>query len=222
MAKYVMGDIHGCLDKLKECLNKVNFDYENDTLIQLGDVVDRGPNSYGVVEELMKIKHLIAIRGNHDDGWMNTLCFGNMNALWSEGGKETFFSYRDNNALKNESHHQFFLNQVNYYIDGEDLFVHGGFDRHRKIEEQDKTILCWDRDLWLAALGHEAMRGYTSYKFKIKDKFKRIFIGHSPTQMWGYYEPMKAANIINIDTGSGKGGNLTIMNVETEEYWQSK
>lgn len=111
---------------------------------------------------------------------------------------------------------------LDYYIDGEDLFIHGGFDRHRKLKEQDKRIFCWDRDLWLAAMGWEQTD--KKWKFKMKDKFKRIFIGHSPTQMFGYSIPIKAVNIYNLDTGCGKDVDapLTIMNVETEEYWQSK
>ena len=53
---YIIGDIHGVYDKLINCLQQVNFNYESDTLIQLGDVVDRGPDSYLVVEELLKMK----------------------------------------------------------------------------------------------------------------------------------------------------------------------
>ena len=60
-----------------------------------------------------------------------------------------------------------------------------------------------------------------SHKFKMKNKFKMVYVGHTPTTYWGQSVPMKAANIINLDTGSGKGGLLTIYNMETEQFWQS-
>jgi serine/threonine protein phosphatase 1 len=67
MSTYVIGDLHGQFQSLKQCLVKCNFDYNQDTLIQLGDVVDGGEEAFECVEELLKIKKLIAIKGNHDD-----------------------------------------------------------------------------------------------------------------------------------------------------------
>ncbi len=66
MKRYVIGDIHGRYKALKEVLKKSNFNYDTDKLIVLGDVVDGGVNTYEVVEELLKIKNLIYILGNHD------------------------------------------------------------------------------------------------------------------------------------------------------------
>lgn len=66
MKRYVIGDIHGQDEALKEVLNKVRFDYKKDRLIVLGDVADGGVNTYEVIEELLKIKNLIYIIGNHD------------------------------------------------------------------------------------------------------------------------------------------------------------
>jgi serine/threonine protein phosphatase 1 len=54
------------------------------------------------------------------------------------------------------------------------------------------------------------------------NKFKNVFIGHTPTTNWNTSQPIFAANIINVDTGAGfKNGRLTIMNLETQEYFQS-
>jgi serine/threonine protein phosphatase 1 len=50
---------------------------------------------------------------------------------------------------------------------------------------------------------------------------RRIFIGHSSTINWKTDRPMRAANVWNLDTGAGSGGRLTIMDVETREFWQS-
>lgn len=223
-----MGDIHGMYDKLMACLQAVNFDYTNDTLIQLGDVVDRGPDSYLVIEELLKIKNLIAIRGNHDDCWMQGLPFYREDyqnqievfSLYNQGARETLQSYtrRGKNPMV---HLQFFRNQLNYHIDNNNCFVHGGFNRHLPIAEQREiSDLWWDRDLWLAARSYGQMED-NEHRFKVKDGFDEIFIGHTPTTYFKSDIPLKAANITNLDTGSGKGGSLTIMNLETREIQQA-
>jgi serine/threonine protein phosphatase 1 len=216
---FVMGDIHGEDYRLKECLKSVDFDYDNDTLIQLGDVVDRGYDVYECVEILMSIKNLIPIRGNHDEEWLIGLKTGQPTGLWGQGGKETLASYLDR-KVNPEVHFEFFANQLPYYIDkNNNLFIHAGFNRHYPLVEQTELQYYWDRDLWLAALSFGKMRE-GGYKFKIKDNFKEIFIGHTPTTYFDSTKPMQAANIWNIDTGSGKGGLLTIMNLETKEFNQ--
>eukprot|EP00884_Botryococcus_braunii_P005168 jgi/Botrbrau1/14652/Bobra.0108s0013.1 len=62
----VVGDIHGCLDELKDLLKKADFDPSHDLLIAAGDLVDKGPYSVEVLEELQEVGAL-AVRGNHDD-----------------------------------------------------------------------------------------------------------------------------------------------------------
>ncbi len=240
---FIMGDIHGMYDKLMTCLQAVNFDYNNDKLIQLGDVVDRGPDSYLVVEELLKIKNLIAIRGNHDQTFYESMINDSNNMLFSQGGRETLesyirfcnpdkqWAYVNDHSMKYQTdfeyydypktHIEFFTNQLPYYIDKDNnCFVHGGFNRHTIIENQIYDDLLWDRDLWHAARSYDSMVNKEQHPFKNKNKFKEIFIGHTPTTYFGSTIPLKAANIWNLDTGCGKGGLLTIMNLETREYLQ--
>jgi serine/threonine protein phosphatase 1 len=237
--KFVIGDIHGNIEKLLSCLQQVTFDYENDILISLGDIVDRGSDSYACIEELLKIKNLIPIRGNHDQCWFTDLKTGNIGrSLYQHGAKETHASYKVRD-IKPEIHFDFFNNQLNYYIDeSNNLFIHGGFNRHYPLSKQAQDLFCWDRDLWNQALSYESSNKF--YPFKIKEKFKNIFIGHTPTCNWSSNEvmapsgiiltnkspittPMLAVNIWNIDTGCAKWdyGRLTIMDVETKDYWQS-
>jgi serine/threonine protein phosphatase 1 len=239
---FVVGDIHGMNDKLIACLDTVSFDFNSDTLISLGDCVDRGPDSFDVVETLLKCKNLLTIVGNHDECFLDGLK-GNGYGLFTQGCCETIESYIFSLGLEKEikdkldlrlhhlpeSHQKFFLNQVKYFrlhinepTHKEYLFVHGGFNRHYSIDYQpDETVFTWDRDLFMQALSYEAMLD-KSYQFKIKDKVDNIFIGHTPTLYWGSSEPMLAANIWNLDTGCGKGkdNKLTIMNLETKEYYQ--
>ena len=243
----VIGDIHGNYKALLQCLERSNFDYKNDTLISLGDVVDGHSESFEVVEELLKIKNLIAIKGNHDD-WFNQWIETGINPVnWQQGQKATGMSYLKhsrpnqlwmgaNNELTGfepairsndipDRHIQFFANQLPYYRDNENnLFVHGGFNRHFYLNEQLEYTFWWDRDLWNSALSYgnmTAMESIERPKFRMIEDFKEVFIGHTATQMWGTTEPMNAANIWNIDTGAGMYGKLTLMDIKTKEYWQS-
>lgn len=244
--KFVIADIHGNFKGLKQCLERSGFDYENDQLITLGDIVDRGPDVYECIEELLKIKNRIDIKGNHDDVWEKWVHTGKHLLHFHHGAIATLRSYIDNieddlgyerfikqyNGGLNtnltridlpKTHIDFFSNQKYYYIDDENrCFVHGGFNRHEPIEYQDPEILMWDRDLVLAARSFKQMEGQ-QYKFKIHDDFKEVYVGHTPTVMWkGKTEPEFPAQITMLDTGGGYAkGKVTIMNIDTKEYFQS-
>lgn len=240
----VIGDIHGNYKGLIQALQRSNFDYENDTLISLGDVVDGHSQSYEVVEELLKIKNLIAVKGNHDD-WFNTwIKTGNNPTNWGQGQAATGYSYMRylgipetlNGLMYNLiyqdvpfEHRKFFATQLPYYLDNENrLFIHGGFNRHYPLDEQDEFTFWWDRDLWGQALSYKSMTGnpkpdgtFHKPKFKMVGDFKEVFIGHTSTQFWGENQPMNAANIWNMDTGGGWFGFVSIMDINTKEVWQS-
>lgn len=247
---FVMGDIHGAHKALLQCLERSNFNRKEDTLIQLGDIVDGWGQSYECVEELLKIKNLIAIKGNHDDWWMEYINCGVHPVRFLHGGHTTFESYKgrcqeDNGFGENsiyipEDHQKFFRTQHLYYKDDKNrLFVHGGFNRHKLLSEhKDEYVFYWDRDLWHTALSYEAMKKglvyhyeleedekvaneKNVYNFKIKEPLTEIFIGHTTTGLWHKDVPMQAGPIWNLDTGAGFEGKLTIMDVDTHEYWQS-
>ncbi len=248
---FVIGDIHGAHKALVQCLERCKFDNETDTLISLGDIADGWTEVYECVDELLKIKNLIAIRGNHDEWFLQWIEACMHPVYWNQGGIGTLKSYGFNclgkewdkfkihwngtriisnliNTDLPESHINFFKHQINYFVDDENrMFVHGGFDRHYPIQSQEPFIFYWDRDLWNSALGYEHMIGDDEVlgkkrnRFKMKDEFTEVFIGHTTTMSWGKDTPMKAANIWNIDTGAGFKGRLTIMNVDTKEFFQS-
>lgn len=240
---WIFGDVHGEYDKLLEILALAPIQ-KGDRIISLGDLVDRGPKSFEIIDHLIKMKNdyeMIFIKGNHDDCFYQGLLNGNY-LLYNQGCKETLQSYIKNCNPDRElvskmsgvstdfcledipvSHYDFFKNQLLYYIDEEhNCFVHGGFDRHHLIKDQAyEADLIWDRDLWMAALSYSQMKN-NEYAFKMKDKFKEVFIGHTPTVYYNLTKPMQAANIWNLDTGCGKGDYpLTIMNLQTKEYYQS-
>src|SRR5688572_5824103 len=92
MRTLVMGDIHGAYKAMAQCLDRANFDPSGDTLIQLGDVTDGYPDVYECVEELLKIPHLISLKGNHDD-WFDEFCKTDFHPyFWTYGGKGTLVS----------------------------------------------------------------------------------------------------------------------------------
>lgn len=240
-----VGDIHGNYKGLIQALERSSFDNENDTLISLGDVVDGHSESYEVVEKLLSIKNLISIKGNHDDWFLQWIETGDNPTEWRQGQKATGLSYlkhldpslswftfdkenkkyiitlRPNDVP--QSHKKFFRNQLPYHIDkNNNLFIHGGFNRHYPLEDQDPFIFWWDRDLWYQALSYRAM-GEPRWmpKFKMVGDYNEVFIGHTSTQFWNEDKPMKAANIWNLDTGGGWYGYVTIMDINTKEYWQS-
>ncbi|NQZ77668.1 MAG: metallophosphoesterase [Ekhidna sp.] len=124
----VMGDIHGNLKALRECLKKSSFDAQEDVLIQLGDVSDRGPDTAEVVELLLSIPRLIAIKGNHDLWTSEWIAEDRRNPVWlSNGGLETIKSYKDSGIDKSK-HKNFFESQILYHVDDNNrIYVHGGF-----------------------------------------------------------------------------------------------
>ncbi len=234
---FVMGDIHGAYQALIQCLVRFNFDYENDILIQLGDVVDGNPEVYECVEELLKIKNLIAIKGNHDVWFGQFLETDFQPVAWNFGGLNTIESYLKHCQPKGKiiksgkgyktsmnsndfpaNHKAFFKNQKLYYVDDKNqCFVHAGFDDTKPFYEQEETNYYFDRSLWIESIQLQKQK----LPIQRLAKFSQIFIGHTPTLNFGYSIPMLAQNIWNLDTGAGKGGKLSIMDINTNEYWQS-
>lgn len=242
MKRYVIGDIHGNHKGLVQALERANFDYDNDTLISLGDLVDGHSESYEVIEELYKIKNLLLVKGNHDEWFYQFIETGIHGSQWQQGAMNTARSYiskivdrelrNPNTGLINlrpddiPEHHKYLLSQQVPYIIDEDnnLFIHGGFNRHLMLAQQPKHVFWWDRDLWNSALSWKSMtKGMLEEKpkFKMVEDFKEVFIGHTSTQFWDEDTPMNAANIWNIDTGGGWWGKVTLMNVDTKEFYQS-
>lgn len=248
MRTLVVGDLHGNYKGMLQALSRANFNPRDDMLISLGDVVDGHNQSFEVVDYLVNnVKNLIAIKGNHDD-WFNQWIETGINpANWEQGQRATGESYLKhsrpntpwmgyNHVLGGfepsirsndipDRHIEFFANQLPYYRDEDNnLFVHGGFNRHFYLHEQLDYTFWWDRDLWNAALSYgniSAVEGIARPRFKMIENFKEVFIGHTTTMMWNTTEPMNAANIWNLDTGGGWTGKITVMDIKTKEYWQS-
>lgn len=165
------------------------------------------------------------LRGNHDDLCLNWLNTQQHNSLWlKNGGQSTIEAYK-RITQPTLQHHQSFLETLpSYHLDSENrLFVHAGFTNLNGVNfEYFPEMLYWDRTLWEMAM---ALNPRMSPKDPAYPKrlliYNEIFIGHTPTTRMGITIPMNAANVWNIDTGAAYKGPVTVMNVETKEFWQS-
>lgn len=237
MKTYCIGDIHGNYLGLIDVIDKINLSKE-DTLIVLGDLCDGCPQTPEVLDYLIELYNkcnLILIYGNHDDWLVNWLEFKNPSQDWLDnGGKETIKSYEKIPEETKQKHLEFIKKKSCYFYNDENnrVFVHGGFDSTHVRHEISKHTYYWNRKLWKKAMTTHAHSPKS--KISIHDE---IFIGHTATVNYNnkqhYPEadgtnkcitvPMHRCNVWNIDTGSGVYyGKLTIINVDTKEYFQSK
>lgn len=210
---FCIGDIHGRYGALLEVLQKSNFNYSEDTLIILGDIVDGDDKVKQCVDELLKIKNKIFVLGNHDKWFLDWIETKGTPWVWTQqGGQWTLKSYGYDIKNVPESHKDFFKNALKFYVDKENrLFVHGGLSNiHKFAHEHTFVELSWNRDMIDKA------------KLQVIPNYKHIFVGHTTTQFHGSLEPLTFNNLTMLDTGSGWDGKLCIMNVDTREYWQSK
>ena len=235
MRNFCIGDIHGNLKGLIQVLERAQVK-KDDTIIFLGDYVDGLTDSFGVIELLLKLRmkyNCIFLKGNHDDSFSNWLNTGVHEYKTDERTKTSIESYvKEIGNFCFDKHLTFFKYLSDYYIDDQNrLFIHGGFTSNKGVKfEENVENFYWDRSLWEKAMMQNNNKDYKSYLYY------EVFIGHTPTLNWKnkkhYPEsdgtnhaivvPMKRCNIWNVDTGAGwSGGKLTILDVDTKEYWQS-
>lgn len=226
-----IGDIHGALKALDQILDRAQVT-TNDTLVFLGDYVDGWGQSAQVIEKLIELQHqhhCIFIKGNHDVWCLTWLKTGKIERVWFEhGGKMTIASYKnDENEIDEamrEKHIRFFESMYNYFIDGNNrLFIHAGFSSmHGPEKEVYESNYTWDRTLWETALAIGTRNNIKDEFYPQRLKlFSEMFIGHTPTTNYGIKVPMQAANLWNLDTGAAFIGKLSIMDIQTKQYWQS-
>lgn len=214
MRTFVLGDIHGAYKAMMQCFRKANFNYEKDQLIFLGDVCDGWPEVYEATEELLKVKKLVFIIGNHDDWALNWAKSGEAPEIWLvQGGKATVESY-SGHIPKN--HIKLLEQSKEYYIFDNKLFVHGGIKPFAELNEQDRNIFLWNRELVHMALQKKSLKN----EKKITG-FDEIYVGHTPTINYGSDMPVHACEVWLMDTGAGWNGKLSMMNVDTKEIFQS-
>lgn len=232
MKTFVIGDIHGAFKPLLQCIERSGINKEEDQLIFVGDMVDGWHQAPECVEELLQFKHLIAIRGNHDQWFMDWANYPDkeLNFMWfRQGGKATLDRYKGKGTLITKHMKEYFSKTKVYHVDKERnfAFMHGGYNWHTPLSSNSNDNIMWDRHMVSTAQTWKYEKFDAQGKpFRFKE-FDTIFVGHTTTQysLDPRYKPSVLpaflANLVNMDTGAGWSGKLTIMDVDTKEYWQS-
>ena len=227
----VIGDIHGGLRALYQILERANVS-KNDTLIFLGDYVDGWSQSPQVIDFLIELnqqQNCIFIRGNHDELLLDWLTSNDENideGMWfKHGGKATVLAYENISENKKKGHIEFLNALQNYYLDEQNrLFIHAGFtNMNGVLYEYFPKLFYWDRTLWETALAlDETIEKSSIYYPRRLTLYKEVYIGHTPVTKIEQTIPIQKACVWNIDTGAAFNGPLTIIDVNTKEFWQSE
>jgi serine/threonine protein phosphatase 1 len=226
MRFYAIGDIHGQLEMLKAAHARITRDREETgdaaaPVVHLGDLIDRGPDSRGVIDFLIEGLSAgapwIVLRGNHDQLLLDILGGKEENTeTWLEpriGGPTTLTSYGvktgtfrsrrvildDLRAAVPEVHRRFLANLPLLHATPDLLFVHAGIRPGVRITLQDPVDLLWIRGEFLE---------------NRRDHGPLIVHGHTPVE-----RPEHHGNRVNLDSGAGFGRPLTAAVFEGREAW---
>lgn len=228
MRTLVIGDIHGGLRALKQVMEKATVS-PDDLLIFLGDYVDGWSESAQTIEYLIQLSQkqsCIYIKGNHDEWCEEWLRSGRGDNVWLfHGGRETLKSYESVDDEMKQNHLHFFEAMKGYHTDEQNrLFIHAGFtSMHGPAKETYPSNFAWDRTLWEVAITTSKRLKITSLFYPKRLKlFNEIYIGHTPTLYYDSTVPMQGCNVWDVDTGAAFTGSLTIMDIDTKEFWQSE
>lgn len=214
----VISDIHGELELFEELLQKAGYDSAEDQLILLGDYVDRGPDSKGVLERVIELKKLgaIVLSGNHD-AMMLAAANGEPAALerWARNGAiPTLQSYdasiKGAELPTSESfrEHIAFIKEMEFFHETEHvIFVHAGVQPGIPVQETDPYILIWIREEFYEVYEGEktVVFGHTPAHVLRGDGNDAVFFGSN--------------NIIGIDGGAVYGGQLNCLELPSRKSY---
>lgn len=213
---YIIGDIHGYLNHLMAVMEQVRLRIsDNDTLIFLGDYIDRGPCSYETIEYLINLSRIyntVFLRGNHEDMLMHFINGEDLhgNYLYNGGGA-TIRSYENSigSFILPESHNEFYRGLLLYFEGDDFIAVHAGLNPTiDMMENQTEHDLLWIRQEFYNAR---------------KRWDKTVIFGHTPTaylSQEGVYFDTKR-NIIALDSGVIMGGPLSCLTWPDRKIFRS-
>ncbi|HEV2884014.1 MAG TPA: metallophosphoesterase family protein [Pyrinomonadaceae bacterium] len=234
MKTFVIGDVHGRCAQLQRLLDLMPRDESTDTLVFLGDLIDRGPDAPGCVKLVMDLKRenpdrVVCLRGNHEQMLLDFI-EGTQN-LWITpvtGGERTFEQYagkplningendldgarREIEAALPPEHLDFFHQLPHFHEDEFAIYVHAGLDRTRHPRDTAPEALLWMRD----------MEFYKNYRGK------PCIFGHTPTPLLpllgrlGRHGIYISHSAIGIDTGYNLQSPLSCLSLPDFALYQS-
>jgi serine/threonine protein phosphatase 1 len=210
---FVIGDIHGCITELNRLLDAL-APALSDTLVFLGDYIDRGPAPKAVVERLLRLSHsgprCVFLKGNHEDMFLSFLGEGGRHgdAFLGNGGAATLRSYgleASIGMIRGEhlppDHLQFFRTLTLQHRHERFLCVHAGLDPTRALEDQHEDDLLWIRGAFCDR----------EHPFPVT-----VLYGHTPYRDVYVDLPYK----IGLDTGCVYGNMLSCLELTLKTLFQ--
>jgi serine/threonine protein phosphatase 1 len=202
-----IGDIHGCLAALRAVVEAI-APTADDTLVTLGDYVDRGPDSRGVLEYMLELEgkfKVIPLLGNHEIMMLDSLQNLSVIGPWLEaGGDATVRSYEGRLQNLPKEHIGFMLRCRTFYETETHFFVHANYAADIPLAEQPDYLLFWEHLHLHRPPPHE--------------NGKIAIVGHTAQKG---AEVLDLGHVICIDTFCHGGGWLTAMDAESGRMWQA-
>lgn len=206
---FAFGDIHGSLrafDKLLEVVSPGS----GDLVVTLGDYVDRGDNSKGVIDRLIELRdrcQLVTIKGNHEEMMLDVIEYGAPPHSWLRyGGVDTLDSYGFVGDLSviPASHREFLMKLRDYHETETAFFVHANYDPDLALSDQEPEVI-----RWLSL--HQSVPGPHF-------SGKRALVGHTAARDGEIFD---IGYLTCIDTCIYGNGWLTCLELETGRIWQA-
>ncbi len=198
---FAIGDVHGCLDKLKR-LAGVCAAYAGERpayYVMLGDYIDRGPDSRGVIEFLMRRQaetpgRVICLRGNHEQLAIDAHRSADAMPNWlRNSGEATQRNYPETNGRMLPAHLDWLEALPFCHDDGLRFFVHAGVDLKRPLHDQSEDVMIWMREPFLS-------------DSDTVDCGRFVVHGHTPLKNG---RPELRRHRLDLDTAAVLGGPLT-------------
>ncbi len=200
---FVLTDIHGCRNELNVVLDYILNKYSNLKFIFLGDYVDRGPDSKGVVGDLIQLNkdyECVFLKGNHEDMLLDRVKGLNLQGdRWDRNGNDATISSYGNLSNILKVHGEFYDSLKLYFETNKYIFVHGGLEPGVNLQSQDEHKMLWIREDFINS----------DYDFK-----KVVIYGHTPKF------PIRVNfKKVCVDTGCVYGHYLTALKLSDFEYF---
>lgn len=212
----LIGDIHGCLDEFNELVKKVGYQPDKDKLILLGDLIDRGPDSVGVVRRAQEL-NAVSVSGNHEQAYIK----------WFRSNKKVYDKKKHYEEFSDDDIE--YIHKMPLYLKfGNYVVVHAGVKPGIAFEDQSMSICCYlrfiDKD-WNQLSLRKVLRDKMPGAIFWTDFWQgpeSIVYGH---HVHSYEDPKideraPGVKCFGIDTGCCFGGKLTAMILETQEMVQ--
>ena len=202
-----IGDVHGCATALEALLAAI-APQPADTLVFLGDYVDRGPDSARVLERMVDLVsrcHLVPLIGNHELMMVKASESQGSLEFWKHnGGQSTLACYGGRLSNVPQDHWMFLQHCVRYFQSDDHLFVHACYDPQLPLEEQLESVLLWTHIFDVPPPPHVSG--------------KRAIVGHTPQ---ADFEIADYGHVVILDTYCVGGGWLSALDVRTGQLWQA-